>query len=368
MLNKINESDIYIINVLRGICALLVVANHLRSAIFVPFGDLEFKAGHLFYFLTSLGHQSVIVFFVISGYLVGGGVLNKGNQFIWQEYLISRFIRLYIVLVPALILTFIVDYCTKILNPDIFVGNYFEIFHSGPNEPVDSSMYALAINLLFMQDILGPIFGSNTPLWSLAYEFQFYLMFPALLVIIGKVEKPFFVKIILFVVLMLMIVFYSKDLFKYFPIWILGAISSRYVAKNFKPWLAVLSFVIFAVALIVPKIPFFISSTILNDYILALASTLLIYSMRSSKVNIFNGKIILLAEMSFTLYLMHFPIVLLIAAFMNYNANFIPGVISYVIFFIWLSGILMMSRFLWFIFERRTSALRSYVRFRLIKS
>jgi peptidoglycan/LPS O-acetylase OafA/YrhL len=35
-------------------------------------------------------------------------------------------------------------------------------------------------NLVFLQAILVPTWGSNGPLWSLAFEFWFYIWFPTL--------------------------------------------------------------------------------------------------------------------------------------------------------------------------------------------
>ncbi len=79
---------------LRGMGALLVCEEHLRAFLFVPYARLE-SPGVVqkgFYFLTGLGHQSVMIFFVLSGFLVGGSVvvaMRKGN-WTWNGYLLRR--------------------------------------------------------------------------------------------------------------------------------------------------------------------------------------------------------------------------------------------------------------------------------------
>ena len=60
-----------------------------------------------FEFIVGQGHTAVIIFFVLSGYLVGKHVYLAFNtgRWSWREYAIKRLSRLWIVLIPALILT-----------------------------------------------------------------------------------------------------------------------------------------------------------------------------------------------------------------------------------------------------------------------
>src|SRR5260370_239799 len=63
----------------RWIAALLVVANHARSLILVDFGEVQNKTvfSKTLYVATGLGHEAVVIFFVISGFLVGGLTLDR---------------------------------------------------------------------------------------------------------------------------------------------------------------------------------------------------------------------------------------------------------------------------------------------------
>ena len=94
----------------RYVAALLVVVNHFRADLFLNYNDLpsnQYSAlMQLAYCLTSLGHVSVLIFFVLSGYLVGGGIFNKIkiNKFNCLSYSIDRFSRIQLPLVSALVL------------------------------------------------------------------------------------------------------------------------------------------------------------------------------------------------------------------------------------------------------------------------
>lgn len=67
----------------RGLSSIAVCAGHLRAALFVDFSQLSTPslAQQVFYFATGLGHQAVMVFFVLSGFFVGGSILKSGANF-----------------------------------------------------------------------------------------------------------------------------------------------------------------------------------------------------------------------------------------------------------------------------------------------
>ena len=74
---------------------------------------------------TTVGHEAVIVFFVLSGYFVGGSVIRsmKKGSYAWKPYLFQRLTRLWIVLIPALLLGLAVD-----LAGMHFFGGPFSIY------------------------------------------------------------------------------------------------------------------------------------------------------------------------------------------------------------------------------------------------
>jgi peptidoglycan/LPS O-acetylase OafA/YrhL len=96
------------LDMIRACAALAVMFDHLRGLFFVPIADVRNSGAVVkgLYFLTSLGHQAVIVFFVLSGYFVGSSVLRSvmRSHWSWRWYLNQRLTRLWIVLVPALLI------------------------------------------------------------------------------------------------------------------------------------------------------------------------------------------------------------------------------------------------------------------------
>lgn len=177
------------LDLIRGCAALLVCTNHLRAASLESYQGLSSTTvlQKLFYLLTSLGHQSVIVFFVLSGYFVGGSLLSRGDAFSWRDYVSARLTRLWVVLLPALLLTLASDLVLRQVAPGVLSGAYATIWNMGPQP---GGEYSLGVevffgNLLFLQKIFTPVFGSNDPLWSLAYEFWYYMLFPLLLIGFG---------------------------------------------------------------------------------------------------------------------------------------------------------------------------------------
>lgn len=135
------------------------------------------------YFLAGYAHACVILFFVLSGFWITRSVsrrLDRGWR--WRPYLIDRLSRLGIVLVPALALGGTLDWIGLELLGSTTHRGLTQTYVMRPDLDETLSWRALLGNLLFLQTILVPPFGSNGPLWSLAFEFWFYIWFPALAV------------------------------------------------------------------------------------------------------------------------------------------------------------------------------------------
>jgi peptidoglycan/LPS O-acetylase OafA/YrhL len=173
-----------LVDVLRGLAAFLVMISHARNFILVDFGEGApsiFRA--IFYLATGLGHFSVVIFFVLSGFLISQSVsrIDRRDPDSVLAYVIARCTRLWVVLLPALLLTAFWDCLAKSLTHSGFYHGEMQYFHSGPRGPIELDILTFIENAAFLQTIVGPVYGSNTPLWSLACEFWYYLAFPALL-------------------------------------------------------------------------------------------------------------------------------------------------------------------------------------------
>jgi len=216
----IDKREIHL-DFLRGFAALLVLADHLRAFCFLDFSDLGRSDffDYIFYFLTGLGHQAVMIFFVLSGFFIGGSVFHKisDGTWGWGDYLANRLSRLWVVLIPALVLTFAFDEAGIFLTGgNGYNGEFNQMIHSGPmlNGRLDTGFLCFLSNLFFLQTIISPVFGSNGPLWSLCNEFWYYIIFPPLVFLFAR-NKKWMVRIFYFLILILLFCFLPRAILIY---------------------------------------------------------------------------------------------------------------------------------------------------------
>ena len=114
-----NKSHFYWLDALRFVAAFMVLFSHTRNDYFMAYGDLPASqhgfVTFVFYTLGRLGHEAVVVFFVLSGFLVGGRCFERiqnGTMNV-KSYLIDRFSRIY----PPLITAIIFYYVTCLFIP-----------------------------------------------------------------------------------------------------------------------------------------------------------------------------------------------------------------------------------------------------------
>ena len=134
---------------LRGFAAIVVIIHHALK--------LEFTLDPGFTPNTNWinplpAHSSVLLFFILSGYVIG---LTNPNGLTWGDvipYLRKRLVRLYPIYVISLIITIIA--ITRYYSIWTIVGHFF-----------------------FLQNTAVPVIWENNPLWSLNYEVLYYLAF-----------------------------------------------------------------------------------------------------------------------------------------------------------------------------------------------
>ncbi|MES2757173.1 MAG: acyltransferase [Pseudomonadota bacterium] len=208
-----------LISLLRGLAAFEVAAAHLRAAMYpglrtVADPTLAYQG---LAFFTGFAHQAVLLFFVISGWLVGGSLLNKAGQpDAIANYAIDRVTRLWTVLIPTFLLTILFSLGTGetvARGVDFSLGNEF-------------SAVAFAGNLVGLQGgVALPEFGGNFPLWSLANETWYYVMFPLLVVLFTS--RRVGARVGSAAALIAMASALPYDIVLYFSIWLLGVAFSR---------------------------------------------------------------------------------------------------------------------------------------------
>ena len=148
-------------------------------------------------------HSAVIVFFVLSGFLISWVAERDGSM---TEYLLNRAARIYSVAFPALLLTWAID--------GFLIDNYpGSLSH---NYQHDAPWRYFPLFITFTTDFwfLSEDAFSNFPYWSLCYEVWYYIIFGILF--FGRGPWRWVVAV---VVLLLM----GPRLWLLWPIWLAGA-------------------------------------------------------------------------------------------------------------------------------------------------
>jgi peptidoglycan/LPS O-acetylase OafA/YrhL len=207
-----------LISLLRGLAAIEVAAAHLRADTYpglraVADPSIWFKG---FSFATGFAHHAVLVFFVISGWLVGGSLLDKVRQpDAIASYAIDRVTRLWTVLIPTFVLTLLFGLGTGVVDAQGID------FHPAN----DYSAVVFGANLIGLQTIAVPAFGGNFPLWSLANETWYYILFPLLVVLWRAPGRA--TRVACGATLILLAALLPVAIVGYFAVWLLGVAFSR---------------------------------------------------------------------------------------------------------------------------------------------
>jgi peptidoglycan/LPS O-acetylase OafA/YrhL len=183
-----------LLDFLRANAALLVVLAHSRPYYFldIAYVDRPNEVLRLFYFVTGLGHEAVVVFFVLSGFLIGGSLTEsmQRGSFELPRYLMARFVRIFIVYVPALMITQAIFLLGVLLLRDPGdVPSWIAPMFS--RQQLDLGGVSQAICFASgLQGFSCPSWEQNPVLWSLGFEWALYLIAPAIIQLIVWKASP----------------------------------------------------------------------------------------------------------------------------------------------------------------------------------
>ncbi len=316
------------LDLIRGLAALAVMIGHVRALFFVDYLHVLKGKGIVtaLYFVTSLGHQAVLVFFLLSGFFISRSVFGSFQQsrWSWSTYLINRLTRLLLVLIPSLALCALWDR-VGMTFPEAAPYYYHSIPAFGPAViAANSSIAVLLGNLCFLQSIYVPTFGSNLPLWSLSYEFWYYMLFPVLLSVI--IARPPFIKRLGYLLLGTAIsLTLGGRMTLLFLVWLGGAgigllhdLRAKHIASAGRSWSLYGAAGAGSVLMVVTKL--FVKVDTVADLLFGAAFAPVMYvfiEVGGSAVNRIYARLSrLIASFSYTLYLVHLPLLILIRAFL----------------------------------------------------
>jgi peptidoglycan/LPS O-acetylase OafA/YrhL len=149
-----NSDRLQKLEAVRGLAAFYVFTHHYVHCN----NDLAFLQRFFIF-----GQTAVMVFFILSGFVIYYSSAGRNPDFKVRDYLIRRLRRIY----PAFILVMLMNYAIGCI---------------ANGQWIDFELRNFMGNLLMLQDKDHPNtwfepYQNNHPLWSLSYEWWFYLLF-----------------------------------------------------------------------------------------------------------------------------------------------------------------------------------------------
>ncbi len=318
---------------LRGLTALYVVIGHCRLLLWEGFSQgyalhpeqYNSVGKFLIYFLSlfEFGRRAVFLFFVLSGFVIHlryAEMLKEKKddaEFDLIPFLYRRFKRIYPPLLVVIALTVALD--------SIGIMNKYPIYAGATHYPqitmavVTSYSPTSFVDNIFL--IAGtPTWGTDGPLWSLRYEWAFYILYPffwwlsrrslkwstgAMLILYALTFTNSLSSIPLFGVI-----------FTYMPMWWCGVLLAEVYTGRLKFSLRKLSVLtLLLVPLLLLNYPENLVSVFWGLGFTGLMSFGLDWKIRGHSLKaleIFKP----LGDMSYSLYLLHFPLLVLLSGWL----------------------------------------------------
>jgi peptidoglycan/LPS O-acetylase OafA/YrhL len=299
------------LDAVRFIAAMLVFIWHLENIF-----RFQMPAARL-------GHEAVIAFFVLSGYVIA--YVTSERERTLKDYIIARAARIYSVAVPTIVLSIAFDLVGHAFNPLPYAGYW--AYDQAPVRILSSLLFTNEIWALSIQCF------TNAPYWSLNYEVWYYVGFAALAYLKGL--RAWMVFLLVGAVI-------GPKVLLMMPIWWLGVYLQRSKRLAAPPtWVGWVSLVGSVTGILfyhyaaldvwgesvgdgIRSLGFPIelgnSKLFLSDYVLAIFIGMHFLAIRTlclnrpAALNTVAAPIRFLASTTFTLYLLHLPVMLFFTA------------------------------------------------------
>lgn len=161
------------LDAIRVLAAVVVFMGHFSQ---------QWLGGGLFWQTQVYGHTAVIVFFVLSGYVVSFAAETREGTL--RSYATARLSRILSVSIPALAISAALLLVGTAIDP----AHYAELEKRGQSFTQTSLVGQFLAGLFFVDESWGVhirVLG-NTPYWSLAYEFWYYVIFGSITFLRGR--------------------------------------------------------------------------------------------------------------------------------------------------------------------------------------
>jgi peptidoglycan/LPS O-acetylase OafA/YrhL len=368
-IHKINDRQSFWLDLARGMAAVFVMLGHIRAQFFGQYGSdvtgLIDPAQKAFYVVFGLGHEAVMLFFVMSGLLIAPKFFSADRitpRFA-LSYSVDRLTRVYVVAIPMLLLSILGAWTAQ----GIWGAS---VYHGGSD--CAPAIGDLVTNLLFLNNGIVETICSNGPYWSIHNEVFYYFVWPCLVILLVAARQsmlviPAAVFLIVSVTALLWFDIYdTHNTLLLFPVWLVGGFSVLIgrVPGRFGLWLAAA-----LVALVMPSLIPGNATFLLEAYVLAIVFCGFFIAARDgwSPRPRMRRLAKWLADISFTLYLSHVIFVNLVRTMLEYGFGIaLPfrhlGFTSLSVFVVMGAVCMLMAALLYEMFERRTPQARRFVR------
>jgi peptidoglycan/LPS O-acetylase OafA/YrhL len=157
----------------RGLAALTVVVHHLFLTIPTVsiIEKLKYTPLHIFW----AGHESVILFFILSGFVLSLSFHNNKAQK-YKDYLIRRICRIYIPYIVSVLLAVVL----MVLLSHGPIPELGREFNQSWNAPV--SLRSLLGHVLMLGQFSSTLY--NSAIWSLVHEMRISIIFPLVMLLV----------------------------------------------------------------------------------------------------------------------------------------------------------------------------------------
>lgn len=222
----INDHLSHWIDLFRWVAAYAVVvahgANRFAPAVNSVPNEHRTGAFTMLMFAKGFSHPGIMIFFVVSGFLVGGTAwreVTRTGGIDVRRFLTRRLIRLWIVIVPALLATLLFDTVGQ-MQGGVSHQIYADVRSLG--------LGAALCNVAFLQTVACDPYGTDGALWTLFNEFWYYMLFVAgLMLVLGKhysvVTRALLIGFIAVVAGASLFQREGSPLIPYFLVWNIGA-------------------------------------------------------------------------------------------------------------------------------------------------
>lgn len=309
-----NDASLFL-DALRLSCSIVVLIVHAYSIWF----PVQFKNSP---YADNIAHGAVIVFFVLSGYVIAFST-SKSNRGKLQ-YAQARLSRLYSVLIPSLFVTAICEFILHKVDPFLF-SQYFR----------GASLFRYLISGLFCNEIW--FFSAAPPingvLWSLSYEFWYYVIFGFWAYRNNSIMSYLGILVVCLIA--------GPKILLMMPLWLAGCAAYRVNRFLGTGWILVGCFFAAAVLMILllpslpfplGKYPFYFAGRFLTDWVTGLVVAMVFWFIPSGK-DVPAGSIKSndtfrkLADLTFPIYVLHFPLLVLFRASIDFKINSVSQMI-----------------------------------------